>query len=132
MTGEDISRRGWLTSGLAAIAATVAASVLPRAAQAASGDPLLLGQDNVASGRTKVTNDTSNAPAIEAETTGSGGAYEGAPSASIRGVTSGSGRGVFGMATADGDGIVGTSVSGTGVIGRSGSNVGVFGGSGIP
>lgn len=55
MTSKDISRRGWLTSGLAAAIGVAVSAVLPKAARAANGDALTIGQANTGTEPTTLT-----------------------------------------------------------------------------
>lgn len=124
------SRRAVLTAGIAGGAAWFAGRLAgPSTTQAASGDPLILGTTNDATGFTTLTNNDSgiqvltvSAPnasvGIRAEmgTTGTG----------VFGGSAGEGVSLWGSNTGSGIGAVGTSEHGTGVSASTSTGVGLY------
>lgn len=129
-------RRAFLAAAAGAAVGATAATLLPegaKRAQAASGDPLILGQPNEA-GEGDGTELDANVeggsafhvvnPASEGSTGIHGDGPNGATG--LRGTSAGTGPGVHGTAT-QGTGVLGESDSGAGVYGFSDTDIGVHG-----
>jgi hypothetical protein len=89
------SRRAVLTGALAGLAAVVAAKLRPERAEAADGEPVLIGQSNTATATTSITNSSTEAGNDDA----------------VKGVATGTGNGVLGR-NDNGTGVYGIGATG--------------------
>jgi len=128
------SRRALLTAGVAGAAAWLVGRVAaPEAARSASGDPLILGQSNDATGFTTLNNLDAgiqvlsvNAPNASVGIRADVGGFTG-----IFGSSTGDGIALWGANTGTGTGVNGTSEHGNGVAGSASTGSALYGESGF-
>jgi hypothetical protein len=132
----NVTRRKLLKTGAAGVLGTAAATtIMATPASAADGDPVILGEDNVASSPTTIRDADrfgqldilpgSSAQVLNASTVGTGPAIFAFTGSGAAIVGSGKTNGVIGQTGAIGAGVFGSSTEGIGVHGRSEVGTGI-------